>query len=380
MKIIIGILMLCIIVIAHEFGHMLVAKANHIEVKEFWVGFGPKLFSFTKGETEYALCLIPFGGACVFRDDREENQPEEQAEEDSENQDTPVDQGKPAEPVVKYDKHGRKLLLLNEAPALSRIATLIAGSAFNFILAFLMGLVVVAFSYIPSAKVADVSAGGPAQMAGICAGDEIIKINGSRVYLYPEVSLAIQTGVGKPLSVVFKRDGQKYKADIIPELNEEYGQYMIGVSFGGEDDLAPAGVGKTITGSVKYVRYMVKMTYLSLKMLLSGQASVKEMSGPVGVVSIVSDKYDAAAAISPLAIVVSMLNIAVLISANLGVLNLLPFPALDGGRLIFAVIELITGRKVDERVEGAVHFVGAALLLILMIVVLFNDMLRLFGI
>lgn len=388
MKILIGILMLCIIVIAHELGHMLIAKANHIEVNEFWVGFGPKLFGFEMGGTKYSFRLIPLGGACVFESDLPDDEKSEKKSEDAVLEGTDkgdleaesVECEKEPEKVRKKDKHGRELLYLNEAPVLARIATLFAGPMFNFIMAFVMALFIAAFAYVPSAKIVDVADNSPAQAAGLMAGDDIVKINGSRVYLYPEVSLAIQTGVGKPLDLVYSRDGKKYRASLIPELNEEYGSYMIGVTFGSDDEALSSGFGKTVTGSLKYVRYMIKMTYLSFKMLVTGQASVKDMSGPVGVVSIVSSEYDAAAAISPLAVFLSMINVAVLISANLGVINLLPFPALDGGRLIFAFYELITGKKVDEKVEGFVHFIGSALLLILMVIVLYNDMIRLFGI
>lgn len=389
MKILIGILMLCVIVIAHELGHFLIAKCNHIEVKEFWVGFGPKLFDFTKGETRYVLRAIPFGGACVFEN---ENPEEEELSEDGSNE---SDSDKVSEAIetgletsesvaeddsdsVKYDKKGHRIYKLNEAPILSKIATLIAGPLFNFIMAFLLAIIVTAFTYIPSAKLNAVSENSPAAEAGLMAGDEIVKINGSRVFLYPEVSLAIQTGVGRPLEVTYSRDGAKYKTSLIPEMNDEYGYYMIGVSFGDENEYANKNALSVISDSYKYVRYMVKMTYLSFKMLITGQASVKDMSGPVGVVSIVSSEYDAAAEVSVLAIVVSMVNIAVLISANLGVINLLPFPALDGGRLIFALYELITGRKVDERVEGFIHLIGSALIVILMIIILFNDITRLF--
>jgi len=386
MKIIIGLLMLCVIVIAHEFGHLIFAKINHIEVKEFWIGFGPQIFGFTKGNTRYVLRAIPLGGACVFENDM----PEDEQEDDTEgkaaesdgieaNEANTENNQETAEKEVHYDKKGRRLISLNEASAIAKILTLIAGPLFNFIMAFLLGIIVMAFSYVPSPKIVDVTPGAPAAQAGLIAGDEIIKINGSKVYLYPEISLAIQTGIGKPLEVVYERNGAKYKTTMIPELNEEYGYYMIGVSFGDESEYTNRNAFTIMSGSLKYVRYMVKMTYLSFNMLISGRASVKDMSGPIGVVSIVSSEYDAAAKVSPLAIVVSMVNIAVLISANLGVINLLPFPALDGGRLIFAFYELITGRKVDARIEGIVHFIGSALLILLMVIVMYNDVARLFS-
>ena len=367
MNIIIAILMLCVIVVAHELGHMLVAKANHIEVKEFWVGFGPKICGFEAGGTKYSLRIIPLGGACVFDD------PEELEEADGMNTEAPE-----KTPLIRYDKRGHQLKNYREAGVWARIATLFAGPVFNFIFAFLMGLIVMSFSYMPSSKVVSVTEDSPAMEAGLEAGDDIVRINGSRVYLYPEVSLAIQTGVGSPLSVEYKRDGQTYKTEIIPEMNDEYGYYMIGVSFGGDEEANTTPI-SVVTGSYKYVRYMVKMTYLSFKMLLNGQASAKDLSGAVGIVSVVSDEYEAASAISPLAVFVSMLNIAVLISANLGVVNLLPFPALDGGKIILGFYEVITGRKVNEKVEGFINLIGMVLLMMLFVFTMFNDVFKLLG-
>lgn len=381
MKIIIGILIFCVIVVVHELGHMLVAKANHIEVREFWVGFGPLLCSFTKGGTKYCLRAIPFGGACVF------DLPEEEAEDGNKESATSDLNEAAAEPGVtevegvKIDSKyaGRKGKLLNDASALAKIATLFAGPFFNFVLAFILGIVVMAYSVIPSTRINEVVADSPAMAAGLEAGDTIVKINGSRVYMYPEVSVAIQLGVGKPLSLEYEHDGKRIKTELIPTLNEETGTYMIGVVFGGDEVEANKSALTVLSDSYKYVRYMIKVTYQSLGMLFKGAASVKDMSGPVGIVSVVADEYDAAASISVLAVVVSMLNIAVLLSANLGVLNLLPLPALDGGRLVFAIYELITGNKPSQKVEGFVHFIGSALLILLAIYIVFNDIIKLFG-
>lgn len=388
MKIIIGLLMLCLIVVAHEFGHLILAKANHIEVKEFWVGFGPKIFSFTVGETKYCLRLIPLGGACLFEDPELPQEGEEEADGKAED-DTDVEAVAKAEDdnnveaVTDADtdaklKKKKVSYLLNEAPIWGKIGTLVAGPFFNFLLAFLLGIVVCAFSFMPSTKITDVVDSSPAMEAGLKAGDEIVKVNGSRVYLYPEVSVAIQLGIGKPVRLEYERDGKRVKTELIPELDEESGSYIIGVMFGGNSAAKEKNVGSVLSDSYKYVRYMVKVTYQSFGMLLTGKASMKEMSGPVGVVSLVADEYDAAASVSGLAIVVSMFNIAVLLSANLGVINLLPFPMLDGGKLVFALYELITGNKPNQKIETAVNSIGAMLLILFMIIVLFNDVMKLF--
>ena len=380
MKIIIGILMFCVIVVAHELGHMLLAKANHIEVKEFWVGFGPKLLSFTKGGTKYCLRLIPLGGACVFDDPQEiedaDNKKDASEVSKTENADALKATDEDAETgEVKKSSH----VLLNDAPAGAKIATLAAGPVFNFLLAFILGIIVMTYSVIPSARISDVVDASPAMTAGLKAGDTIVKINGSRVYLYPEVSVAIQLGIGKPLELEYERDGQRMKTELVPEMNEETGTYMIGVVFGGEESYGERTFLNILSDSYKYVRYTIKVTYQSVGMLLSGKASMSDVSGPVGIASIVSEEYDAAASISALAVVISMLNIAVLLSANLGVMNLIPFPALDGGRLIFAFYELITGNKPNAKVEGFVNFLGSALLILLTVYIIFSDVGKLVG-
>ena len=349
MKIVFGILILCIVVIAHEFGHMIVAKASGIEVKEFCIGFGPKIVGFTKGGTLYSLRCIPFGGACIF-DDMDAN--DENAIEESQ---------------------------FRKAPVWSRFLTIFAGPFFNFLLAFVFALFLMSNIYYPSTEVVEVAEGGAAAEAGMVAGDKIISINHSRVYLYPEVSMAVQLGVGRPLALVYEHEGVKHSVELIPKYDKEYGSYMIGVTFGSTDEVDEGhSPGEVIRNSYCYVRYMIKMTFASLRMLFTGQAGIDDMSGPVGVVEIVGEEYESAKTVGPLMVLLSMLNIAVLISANLGVVNLLPLPALDGGRLVFILIEAIRGKPVDAKTEGVVHFVGIALLLILMVVVMYNDIARLF--
>lgn len=379
MKIVLGLLILCLIVVAHEFGHLLLAKANHIEVKEFWVGFGPLICSFVIGETKYCLRLIPLGGACLFEDpDIEEDSDSENTNNDSSgSENLAMDDCGIADSVDK-PQDGKIRYTLNDAPIWGKIGTLVAGPFFNFILAFLMGIVVATFTFIPSTKIVDVVDASPAMQAGIQAGDEIVKVNGSRVYLYPEVSVAIQLGIGKPVSIEYERNGERMKTELIPELDEESGSYLIGVMFGNQEEAENRNVLTVLSDSYKYVRYMVKVTYQSFGMLITGKASLKEMSGPVGVVSLVADEYDAAASVSALAVVVSMFNIAVLLSANLGVINLLPFPMLDGGKLIFALYELITGNKPNRKIENLVNSIGAILLILFMVVIMFNDVAKLF--
>ena len=352
MKIIWGILILFVIVVSHELGHFLIAKLNRIEVKEFDIGFGPKVFGIKKGGTEYCFRAIPLGGACVFDDYQDAG-----------------------------DDVDMSTLIANssyrKANVWSRIATTIAGPFFNFLLAFILGLFLMNYIDMPTTLITEVSEGGVAEEAGLEVGDVITKINHSRVYLYPEVSMAVQLGYGAPLELTYERNGEKHTVSLIPKMNKDYGFYMIGVGFGGQESGKSTPI-DVIKNSYLYVRYMVKMTYSSLRMLFTGQAPVSDLAGPVGAVEVVSDEYDSAKEMGALAVVVSMLNIALLLSANLGVVNLLPVPALDGGKLVLLLVEVVRGKPVDAKMEGIVQFIGVAFLLALMVVVMYNDIVRLF--
>lgn len=341
-KILLSLLIICLIIVVHEFGHFIIARANGIEVKEFFVGIGPNIISKKKGNTVYSLKLIPFGGACVFMDEEDIDKPEE----------------------CSYLK----------ASVYSRIATVLAGPIFNFILAFVFSLFVIGSAGYSNTVITDVSSGSPAESAGLKAGDEILKVDGHRVYFYNEVTFATVYNNGGPLALKVSRGGEKLDIAVTPEYNEEYGRMMMGISFG-EWVENPTPL-QTIKYSFLTVRYWVKITLQSIKMLFTGIISVNDLSGPVGITQTVSDVYDEASAYGFKAVLLSLMDLLILISANLGVMNLLPFPALDGGKLIFLIIEAVTKKPVNKNVEGAVNFVGMALLMLLMVFVLYNDIMK----
>lgn len=341
-KIILSLLIICVIIIAHEFGHFIIARANGIEVKEFFVGIGPNIITRKRGNTVFSLKLIPFGGACVFMDEDDIDNPEE----------------------CSYLK----------ASVYSRIATVLGGPIFNFLLAFVFSLFVIGSVGYSNTVITEVTSSSPAEEAGLKAGDEIIKVKGHRVYFYGEVTFVTMYNNGEPIALVVKRDGKKIDTSIVPKYNEEYGRMMMGITFGeGVDNPTPI---QTIQYSFYNVRYWIKLTISSIKMLFTGGVSVNDLSGPVGITQTVSEVYDSAAAYGLRVIVLSLMDLAILISANLGVMNLLPFPALDGGKLIFLIIEAITKKPVNKNIEGAVNFVGMALLMLLMVFVLYNDIMK----
>lgn len=344
-KVFLSIIIICVIIIAHEFGHFLIAIANGIAVKEFFVGVGPTILQKEKNGTIFSLKLVPFGGACVFMNEEDLDHPEE----------------------CSY---------LN-ASVFSRIATVLGGPIFNFLLAFIFSLFVIGSVGYSNTAITEVSEGSPASRAGLVAGDEIIKINNERVYFYGEVTFETAYNSGEPISLVVKRGDKKVDTTVVPEYNEEYGRMMMGITFGEGVD-KPTAI-QTIQYSFLNVRYWIKLTIKSIKMLFTGGVSVNDLSGPVGIANTVSEVYDSAAAYGLRVIILSLMDLAILISANLGVMNLLPFPALDGGKLIFLVIEAITKKPVDRRVEGAVNFVGMALLMVLTVFVLYNDIMKIVG-
>ncbi len=358
-KILLFLLIFGLVVVAHEFGHFLLAKMNGIRVIEFSVGMGPKLLKFQGKETLYTLRLLPIGGACMF----EQEDGLETVGKDENGKEIKAEVTEPTEGSFAAAKVG------------ARIATVVAGPFFNFILAFILSLFVVGMTGSDPTTILDIVDGYPAQQAGLQPGDEIISLNGERVHLYREVSFISSTNQGESIKVVYERDGERYTTTLTPIYEEEAGRYYMGFS-GGRYEKGNAL--EIIRDSYYEVRYWIKITYKSLLMLFNGQATVKDMSGPVGVAQVVGDVYEEASDYGILTVVASMLNIAILLSANLGVMNLLPIPALDGGRLVFLLIELVRGKPVPKDKEAIIHFVGFALLMILMVVVLYNDIMRLF--
>lgn len=432
MSFIYTLLIISLIVVVHEFGHLLLAKKNGIEVVEFSVGFGPTLFAFERGGTKYSLKLILFGGACQMTG---ENFLEDEATgEIPENS------------------------MMAKSPW-ARFSVIAAGPIFNFLLAFVLAIVVIAVAGANPAKVYQVTEGSSAAQAGLQVGDEILSINGEKIVIGRDIELYLLTDplLGEPVEIAWERDDVKYSGT----LNTEVERYMIGISYYPEQDAtlsvvnegypayeAGLRVGDLIVRiddmeivdgqgieayfnaheigehsiEIEYVRdgehfvtqmmpklakyydlgfqasyyresvsplqvvryaftevrYWIENTISSLAMMFRGQVGLDAVSGPVGVISIVDDVVEESSSDGALYVFLNLVNLTILLSANLGVLNLLPIPAMDGGRLVFILIEGITGKPVSRKVEGIIHAVGIILLFILMIVVLFKDLFTLF--
>lgn len=341
-SIIIFFIIFGVLVTSHEFGHFIVAKAGGIRVNEFFIGMGPTLFKKKKGDTLYSIKLLPIGGACVF-DGMD-----------------PV-----AEEKEGYDEHS----FLN-APVWRRIATLFAGPFANFIIAYILAVFLVGFSAWNFPVINDLTEDSAALEAGMQAGDKIISIDGEKVYMSAEVTLISQFEEGSPMEIVYERNGERFTTILTPKYSEEAGRYFMGVYMGEYGEIHGP---QALKYAYYEVRYYFKTTYRSLALLIKGKLSKDDVSGPVGMVKIVDDTYEEVRPYGLAAVVLTMLSLTVLLSVNLGVMNLLPLPALDGGRLVFQFIEVIFGKPVPPEKEGIVHMVGMVALLALMVFVLFND-------
>ena len=354
MTVILFILIFGVVVIAHEFGHFLLAKANGIHVVEFAVGMGPNICSVKKGGTKYSLKVFPIGGACMF--EGEDGLAQKEGEEPGE---------------------GSFL----RASVWGRISTVVAGPVFNFILAFVIAFIMVNMSMvIRMPTISQVSEGGGAQTAGLQGGDVILSLDGEKIYLYDEISLYMMTSYrGGDVEVTYERDGQKHTTSLMPQYDEAEGRYLLGILNSGEDAIVPKGL-DTFKYAWYQIRYSVKSTYKSLGMLFQGRVGRQDVAGPVGIaVNVVGKTYDQAKEYGWQSVVLNMLNITLLLSVNLGILNLLPVPALDGGRLVFLLLEVIRGKPVPPEKEGMVHFIGLMFFMVLMVVIFFNDLVNIFA-
>ena len=262
-----------------------------------------------------------------------------------------------------------------DAPVFARIATVLAGPVFNFILAFLMSTIIVGSYGTDLPVVQQVSDGGAAQLAGMQDGDRILFMNGKKIHLYREISLASMLNKGEDIAVTYERDGKQYDTVIKPIYDESAGRYYMGLY--GVGSYQKFGIFGTVKYSLYEVGYWINTTVKSLELLIQGQVSKDDVSGPVGMAQTVTQIYDQSKPDGIYYIWLNMLNFAILLSANLGVLNLLPFPALDGGKIVFLLIEGITGYAVPEKIQGSLTVAAFALLFGLMIFATYNDILRL---
>lgn len=343
MSILFAVLLFSILIFVHELGHFLAAKASGVRVNEFSLFMGPAIFKKQVGQTLYAIRCIPIGGYCAM---------------EGEDEDTD-------------DPHS-----FQKAAWWKRLIILVAGSFMNFVAGFL--ILAIVFAPTKQFVMPVIESAEPGctviREGGLQVGDEILELDGEKIFVQSDFSMLLQLFPGETHDIVVRRQGEKLEFDdyrmethLFPgEETERYG-----FSFAVEN----ATFANKIQIVWKTGLNVVRTVRLSLQMMLSGQAGLKDMTGPVGLVQMMSDS--AAAAPSALDALLNMLYIGGFIAINLAVMNLLPIPALDGGRvvglLLTCAVEGITGRKLNPKIEGYIHGAGMILLLALMALIFFKD-------
>ena len=381
MSIVIFVIILLVLVLVHESGHFFTAKSFGIRVDEFGFGFPPKLFSFKKGETEYSLNLLPLGGFVkIYGESVDEADFVEVGFLDKE-----------ANPL---NTEMAKRSLANK-PKWQQAIVLFAGIFANFLLAWLLfsfgfmsGLPTSVGSEPAGYKLQDINlvvvsvlAKSPAENAGLKIGDKIINIksgNNFTTYVSPEtIKSFVVGGQGKEIDIGYTR-GKNMEvklAKIIPVQNNpsDKESFTIGISMD-QIGVAKLPFFAALWQGLKLDWTMTKSTVMGLYTLISealrGKGSFAAVTGPVGMVGIVGDAYQFG--------FVYLLSFAALISINLAIINLIPFPALDGGRLFFLLIEKIKGSRINPKVANTMNMVGFYLLLLLMLVITYHDVIKLF--
>ena len=353
--VILAILIFGVLIATHELGHFLTAKLFGVKVNEFAIGMGPALFKWGKGETLYSFRAFPIGGYCAM----------EGEDDDS------------ADPRSFGKAAGWKKLII-----------LCAGAAMNFLTGVLIFLVIYAqFSAFAMPVIGGLMEGYGLEDCGLQAGDKVISVDGHRMYGYSNLSFFLGRA-GDKVDWVVERDGERIKLnDVympIQEKTDEAGNTtrLRGLTIGTE--VLPGTIGNKLLFGWYAALDNVRLVWISLGDLVSGAVGLRDLSGPVGIVDVMTEvgsnpEYSPNAA----AAAINMANFAGLIAVNLAVMNLLPLPALDGGRVFFLVLNGILNalfkRKIDAKYEGYVHLAGLAMLMGLMLMVTFSDIGKLFG-
>lgn len=340
-------LILGVIVCVHEFGHFFFSKLFGIYVYEFSIGMGPKIFKWKSknGETLYSLRAIPIGGFCSLAGEGSEE-----------------------------DKKLPKDRLLQSKPVWQRFLVMFFGAGNNFLLALIVLFFIGLISGCPIEKqpvVKDISEGSPAEVAGILPGDIVTYVNGDKVSNYDDLQIYLIMAKGET-EITVVREEKEEKLKVTPlteeEKKEQNKDYNYGFSFESNIEYE-YGFFNAIKYSFRKFGSLVHQMLITFKGLFTGGISVKELSGPVGIFSAVDQTKSSGAS--------NLFGLLALLSLNVGFVNLIPFPAFDGGRIVFLIIEKIKGKPVKAETENLIHTIGFFLLLALIIFVTINDIIRL---
>lgn len=361
-----------LIVIIHEWGHFIVAKLMDVQVNEFSMGMGPKLFQFGKKETKYTLRLFPIGGYCAM-----------EGEDDAGGGEVSLNE-------VELTNNPRAL---NNKKVWRRLLIVVAGAAMNLLLGFVLLLGYFGICTLPSddgnvyygsTTIAAFADEAVSSQSGLAVGDTILKIDGKRVFSVMDISSLLQDSDDGTFEMTVRRavDG-KDQTVVLPAVNFqrdalEGGGYRLIYDF--KVKAIPQTIGSTITQAAKTECSVAVMVWRSLGNIITGKYGLNELSGPIGTVDIIGDVVENAVSQERWQDgLANVLMLIVMLTVNVGIFNLLPIPALDGGRVLFLIWEGITRKPVPPKYEGWVHAIGMVLLLLLIVVVSFSDIFKLFA-
>jgi regulator of sigma E protease len=336
MSFVVAIFGLGLLIVLHEGGHFLVARIFGMRVERFSIGFGPTLLGFKLGGTTFQVAPIPLGGFVQITG---------------------------LNPSEEFDKNDP--FVYPNRPRWMRLLTILAGPAANYATAFVLMLVVLLAYGMPSKtqKIVEPVPGKPAILAGLRTNDVLVSANGHAVSADSPISEIIRAGAGAPVTIDVLRDRKPMTFTVTPE-RQSSGAYQIGIQIGAIDERTPVSLGAAVKESVVYPYYMSAVILTGLSDMVRGRVQ-PDLEGPIGITKKIAKAADRGA--------VDFLGMIIMLSVYLGLFNLLPLPALDGGRALFLGIESLTRRRVNPRIEAAVHTAGFVLLLGVLIVVSFKD-------
>ncbi len=326
-----SVLIFGLLILVHELGHYFVARLTGIRVLELAIGFGPKIFGWTKNNTDYSLRIFPLGGFCRMLGEN----PEEANEPDS----------------------------FPQKPIISRAAVLVSGAGMNLILAVVVFFIIFFFLIgVPvtnSGMIGQVIEEMPAVSAGLQKGDIITSIDGQPVGDWEDILVLISSKPATQIELLVERDNLEFPVLLQTEMDPETGRGMIGIT--------PPVLKYRFFDSFTLSFQRFGMIISSIFQVITGRAPL-DVAGPVGIIFVIGEVAQTG--------MVNLLLLTALISISLGIMNLLPIPALDGGRLFFLIIEGLRGKRIDPEKEGFIHFVGFAILILLILFVTYQDLIR----
>ncbi|MBR4304923.1 MAG: site-2 protease family protein [Clostridia bacterium] len=354
MSLILVIILFSLLIFVHELGHFIVSKLCGVKVEQFTIGFGPAIFKKQIGDTLYAIRLLPLGGAVMMKGESGEEQ---------------LLVGDNISDVIDAEPQDDSDSFIN-AGKLSRFLICVAGSFMNL----LCGILILLILFLPvdmvySPEITAFMDGFEYEgESGFMLGDKILKVNGFKTFVYGDLTTALQLGEGKPFDFVVERDGKRIKLDDLElekkVFSQEDNSYKYGFIFGTEE----LNFGGRIGYAFKNAASFIQSAYKSFGMLISGQVKANQMMGTVGIASEMNTRAKESSE--------ELWYFLAFISINLAVVNMLPIPALDGGKVLFILIEAIVGKKLNPKYENYISIVGLALILGLFVFVTVNDILR----